>query len=347
MAATLAILKGGGVISEMQHLVAQAGLALTLANGISPTSPVAENPYPARPPAKLETNAHDSVMDRKNTGSTMSANMHRTMVDPTAPKECLEDPFTELRVWSEAENGHPAVMWPYCTKCRCWTDLNHHRSKNHQKALATVHPGATPPEDCQKANAALSHTITNTQPVNAECVVQVNPNRSINYTAAAQHAYCMQQQGIWMSQMMQTPWPLHVSPSLQFASPCVPHAWPRSFEQPLQLPGHRQACAPTAAVPGPHRPWSHAIDSTPWSLPKESGDSVAGPSTDSAATAGSCFATPVASAVSPNSSFSQSEFAETHVSKMNPSLEVPVALPGCRWGVYSTAATSWSEAETQ
>lgn len=373
MAATLAILKDGEVISEFQHFVAQARLALSVGNDIPSAPPlVAKDPYPARLPAKFETAANDSVEDKK--GGEADG-----VPDPTAPTECLEDPFTELRVWTEAENGQPAVMWPYCTKCRCWTDVNHHRSKHHQKALAKVHLGTAPPEDCKKVNAKPSHTIANTPPVNTEA--QVNSKKSTNYAIAAQQAHWLQQQNPeaqvnskqstndalaaqqahWIQQQQYRIWlhqqqalrlaqqhmsPLIVSPSSQFGTHCLPHALPRSFEQPLQSLGHWQAYAPTASVPGPQRPWSHAIDSMPWSLPNGSSDSAPGPLKDSAITAESCPAAPVAKHASPSSYLSDpssthtSEFTEANMSKMIPSLDVPVALPTCRWEVCSTAATS-------
>mmetsp|Transcript_51631 Transcript_51631/g.99796 ORF Transcript_51631/g.99796 Transcript_51631/m.99796 type:complete len:377 (+) Transcript_51631:57-1187(+) len=186
MVATLAILDGGEVISVLQHFVARAKIAILLGNDLPTGSPpFAKDPCPATPPAtKNETTVNDSVEDTDG-GPILASDRPHTMIDPSAPRECLEDPFSELRVWTEAENGHPAVLWPYCAKCRCWTDLNHHRSKHHQRALASVHPDKIPPESRQKANAKQSDTIMSSPPMNTPSMVQVNTNTSIGLAAAA------------------------------------------------------------------------------------------------------------------------------------------------------------------
>ena len=56
-------------------------------------------------------------------------------LDPYCPRECLEDPWAELRRWEA--NG---FWWPYCTLCDAWSDTNHIASKTHKKRLRYYKP---------------------------------------------------------------------------------------------------------------------------------------------------------------------------------------------------------------
>ena len=79
-------------------------------------------------------------------------------IHPRAPQVCLDDPFTELRVWAEAPGtrggSRPNVLWPYCTECACWTDEKHHSSKRHQQALAHWYPDMSLPARRSRLHAA-------------------------------------------------------------------------------------------------------------------------------------------------------------------------------------------------
>lgn len=54
------------------------------------------------------------------------------------PRECLADPFCELKPWGGASND----LWPYCTACGCWSDSSHINGNKHSKKLS--HYGFTP-----------------------------------------------------------------------------------------------------------------------------------------------------------------------------------------------------------
>ena len=77
---------------------------------------------------------------------------------PRAPQACLDDPFTELRVWTESPGNRggsrPNVLWPYCTECTCWTDERHQVSKRHQRALAHWYPDMSLQARCSEWRAA-------------------------------------------------------------------------------------------------------------------------------------------------------------------------------------------------
>jgi len=60
------------------------------------------------------------------------------VIDREAPRECMEDPGAELRPWSFGSGGQLATLWPYCTYCGCWSDLQHLYTRRHQKALRTL-----------------------------------------------------------------------------------------------------------------------------------------------------------------------------------------------------------------
>ena len=86
-----------------------------------PSPPLCQSPPPQPQVAKTTTHGSQGI------------------IHPCAPQACLDDPFTELRVW-ESGGGRPDLLWPYCTGCSCWTDDRHQDSKRHQKALAHWYP---------------------------------------------------------------------------------------------------------------------------------------------------------------------------------------------------------------
>ena len=42
-------------------------------------------------------------------------------------RKLMEEPGAELRLW------HTGEMWPYCTLCCQWSDVNHIGGKRHQE----------------------------------------------------------------------------------------------------------------------------------------------------------------------------------------------------------------------
>ena len=79
------------------------------------------------------------------------------MIHPRAPQVCLDDPFTELRVWTASPGtrggSRPNVLWPYCTEGACWTDERHQVNKRHQQALAHWYPDMSLLARCHRLHA--------------------------------------------------------------------------------------------------------------------------------------------------------------------------------------------------
>merc|ERR1740129_346793 len=94
-----------------------------------PRPPITALPPPPPPPQPVAS-MHPQVMSL----------VPLPAADPRAPRECLEDPWCELRPWSA--NDPVPCMWPFCTLCDCWSDLAHLRSKKHTSRTAYHRPPA-------------------------------------------------------------------------------------------------------------------------------------------------------------------------------------------------------------
>jgi len=256
MFAMLVILERGEVAPELQHFVVQASFVLSGGNNF-PSGPVPSpvDTIPCPPPmhhAQLEAPVYSPPESGKASGG---------VINLTVPRECMDDPFTELRVWEEAADGRPAQLWPYCKNCKCWTDANHHWGNKHQNALANRHDYEVRPG------------------MDVETIV-----RPSSYAAAAaagdQHIWT------WHMMLMQTPWQLFGS------------AWPTggSVQQPLQSMEEWKQISGARI-----QPWTtHAFANVPWTAPAESdGSTGAPPSTESTARSSSSEATPTVGSEAP------------------------------------------------
>jgi len=124
LAVTLEIQEGWGVMAELQPAVESARQAMSM-EGLPLVQPLVEE--------VSQPTLRQNVAPGEN-GQKFLSPTGPTRVDPTAPRECLEDPLMELRPWTYG-NGHEEYLWPWCTACGCWLDRQHFNGHRHQKAV--------------------------------------------------------------------------------------------------------------------------------------------------------------------------------------------------------------------
>jgi len=306
MAVTLRIFEGDDVVEELQHVVVQAKQALAAVA----LAAVESNQLVAAP-REEEAIAEASCPAMLVTKPAISAGRDVT-VDPSAPRECLEDPFTELRVWIEAQNGEPAVLWPYCTHCNCWTEKSHHFGKYHQKALA--YSNAIPTSQPSHGPAAVDKHDASAQPSRSE---EKPPPMDIEFELVPPD--WMWGQGSWGQDFMQhgMPWLQLTQPNaplIQEVLPLQPPTGPPAPEEPQPLGGTK-----------PHRLWTHAINNVPWDVPWQDGTS-APPPWSSCVTVSSGKMAPLLSGSTTPQQKEPEDAAE-----LSAALENVVILPKCRF----------------
>jgi len=344
---TLQIFEGAVVIPEMQHIVVQAKLAFTVA-GSSQFAPQPAAVPPAACPAAPATKPAGAA-SRPVAARLAASGRPDGRLDPSAPRECLEDPFTELRVWTEAQDGIPAELWPYCTQCDCWTDLAHHHGKKHRASLANCDPSQAAPSyelvaveqhDTSAQPAQIEEVIP---PMDTEVIVEGNLSSLASCPGGMPSAWMWHggmQQGLpWLPQTMQTQ---PVSAAVQEGYSWYPYA---AFPQVEQMSEQMsQVPEQPHQVDGiePRHLWTHAINSMPWELPQQGGTSSTVCRLEATNGTGSSTVPPWSSCATVSSGDIMSLRAgapapveqkqeQQETSESPADLEETVILPKCRW----------------
>lgn len=289
LAVTLQIFERAEMVEELQKVVVQAKLALALVGRNPPAAgPPAAGPREAAvilnassPPTHVMSPAAavNGHMDFCKPVMSPASARPAGKLDTSAPRECLEDPYTELRVWIEAYDGEPAVLWPYCTYCNCWTDTSHHNGKKHQKALENYDPGQSKPTSYEPpvppappAPPSVDQHKETPPPMHVEVIVEGNYSSGLaGCPGALQSAWMwpvgMQQGLSWPPQTMQVP---PMGPVVQEGYPWFSYAdlAPQAGQiSQAPQPPHQVA----AGTQSTERPWTHAINNVPWEVPQQGG----------------------------------------------------------------------------
>jgi len=310
MAVTLQIFEGALVVQELQHVVVQARLALAVVGGNQLVA------APGEPAAIPEATRPAGVAVAVGLASARPDGK----VDPSAPRECLEDPFTELRVWTEAQNGEPAVLWPYCTICNCWSGASHQNGKHHRRALANSSASQTTPShecasvDKRDPGAQPSRIEETVPPMDTEVIVEGNLSSLASFPGSLTSDW------MWDSGFMQqsVPWLPQVGPAVQEGLSWYPFAGlPPPSGQTSQAPEQLQQSDGNE----PQRIWTHAINNMPWEAPQQVATSSSARRSEATA------APPWTSAGAPVSVEQEQE----NTDESRAAVEEVVILPKCRW----------------
>lgn len=136
LVAALAVAGRRGTPQRLQHVVAQAERALAAGATVSPLAVAFDKAPMGMPPATRLAEPKTATPAPRS--REPDDHLSPAEIDPAAPRVCIEDPASELRVWSQGSHGKPTVLWPYCTSCKCWNDVQHYWGQRHQKALRMI-----------------------------------------------------------------------------------------------------------------------------------------------------------------------------------------------------------------